>query len=155
MSDKSFSRNQGDHRERSVVKLTNRLAKAKNLERRSIREDARPFLHAVRLHNRVKKASTNLPVIHLLVNMRELLKRTLGPLPNQFAVPKFLFSQPVGLMIVSTTSRHPLIFPMVLNILPFHLDVQFDMSPITPGLIKKILSKLSNSSAPGPDKIRY
>ena len=57
MSDKSFSRNQGNHREMSVVKLTHRLAKAKNLERSSgsIREDARPFLHAVRLHNRVKK----------------------------------------------------------------------------------------------------
>ena len=36
-----------------------------------------------------------------------------------------------------------------------NLDVQFDMSPNTSGLIKKILSKLSNSSAPGPDKIRY
>ena len=32
---------------------------------------------------------------------------------------------------------------------------EFDMSPVTQGLFKKTLQKLSNSSAPGSDEIGY
>uniref|UniRef100_A0A1X7UWX7 Reverse transcriptase domain-containing protein n=1 Tax=Amphimedon queenslandica TaxID=400682 RepID=A0A1X7UWX7_AMPQE len=34
-------------------------------------------------------------------------------------------------------------------------DVEFDLSPITPGIIRRVLSKCSNSSSPGPDGISY
>lgn len=33
--------------------------------------------------------------------------------------------------------------------------VEFDMTPITPRLIRRVLSKCSNSSSPGPDGISY
>ena len=166
MSDKSFSRNQGDHHERSVVKLTNRLAKAKNLERRSIREDARPFLHAVRLHNRVKKASTNFTSFRSACKQERAFKKNPWSFAKSVCCSKVLVQPTCGpeacfnyfkaSFDISNGLEYTSFPSWIVDVMPqSNLDVQFDMSPITPGLIKKILSKLSNSSAPGPDKIRY
>ena len=43
----------------------------------------------------------------------------------------------------------------VVNYTPVITQDTFDLTPITPGMVKKILQKCSSSSTPGPDKVTY
>ena len=43
----------------------------------------------------------------------------------------------------------------VVNYTPEITQDTFDLTPITPGLVKRILKKCSSSSKPGPDKVTY
>ena len=49
--------NKDPYHSQAVVRLTERLGKAKNVERRQFRANSKRFLDAVHLHNRAKKAS--------------------------------------------------------------------------------------------------
>jgi len=78
------SGNVGTHRECGVVALTRRLAKTKN-QVRSETGVSRPFLTAVRAHNRALKAARQASLKKSAVSKKRTSETTLGPLPKLFA----------------------------------------------------------------------
>ena len=155
------------HRPRAIVRLTERLAKAKNIQRRQFKTHPREFLDAVRLHNRVKKAADNATISRSTRQQEKAFRSNPWVFsksicnPKSQTVPHFTMEEGLKHFKPSfETSKDPKYSSLptwVADVMPQPVTttLEFDMSPVRPKLIKKTLKKLSNASAPGPDKISY
>ena len=158
----------GPHRPRAMVKLTERLAKAKNKLRRDFRHNPREFLNAVRAHNKVFKATSRTESDRNTLRKEKAFnanpwsfsksvchQHTKTPPPQFSAETCFNYFKPT--FEAPSNSNYSELPQWVKEVMPIPEEIEspFDMSPIKPKNVKSTLRKLSNASAPGPDKIMY
>lgn len=157
----------GPHRDRGIIKLTRRLAKVKNMARRSFNANPSGFLHGV--HNKAVKAAhqstlqrnTRHQEREFRSNPWSFSKSVCCPNDNRTA-PTFsqtdceaYFNQVFSGSSCSYTSLPSWVEEVCPPPTPNDSLVEFDLSPITPGYIKGMLKKCSSKSAPGDDGITY
>lgn len=165
------SPNTSSHRERAVLRAKVRLTVEKNRLRRSIRSSPIQFLCAVRAHNRLCKATR----AQDLSRSTKKQERAFRSNPWKFAKsvcmdgehqiePSFTMQAGLQYFQESFNAPHPVysglpswctdIFKLSLNNQgePEHC---FDLSPITPSIIKHTLSKCPSQSSPGTNGITY
>ena len=161
------SHRSGPHRERAILKLTKRLAKIKNAKRKDFTNDPRDFLTAVRLHNRVKKASEKSKSFRETCRQERAFQnnpwsysKSICNTTSSKVSPKFSsdtclshFKPSFEAQANPSYATLPRWVPETMP-LPDTLS-SFDLSPIRPREIRSILKKLSKPSAPGPDSISY
>ena len=152
--------NKGPHHPRAVVRLT------ENVERRQFRANPKRFLDAVRLHNRAKKASKRATISSRARKQERAFRENPWSFSKSVCCPKSQanpsFTMETGLnhfkssFEASNGPQYSSLPAWVEEVIPHpEITSNFDMSPVTPGLIRKTLKKLPNTSAPGPDKISY
>ena len=155
----------GNHRPRAITRLTNRLAEMKNTTRKSFSTNPSEFLNLVRCHNKAKKAQK------ILNDQRSArkLERTFRSNPWQFAksicgedsqtAPNFSAQDCLSYFSTqnsNTSSKYSHLPDWVPQVVPQPcIDSPFDLSAITPAIVKKTLQKCPSSSAPGPEHISY
>ena len=167
-----FSPNQpeqrtGPQRPRAIMRLTIRLAKAKNAQQSQFKGNPKDFLDAVRLHNRVKKAADNAAISRTTCQQERAFRSNPWVFSKSVCLPKSqtapTFTMEAGLQHFKPSFEAPKV-PHYSSLPNWVADVmprpvtptsEFDMSPVRPRLIKKTLRKISNASTPGPDKISY
>ena len=147
------------------MRLTERLGKAKNVETRQFRVNPKRFLDAVRLHNRAKKASKRAKTSRSAQKQERAFRENPWSFSKSVCCPKPQanpsFTMETGLnrfqssFEASSGPQYSSLPAWVEEVPHPEITSNFDMSPVTPGLIRNILRKLPNTSAPGPDKIRY
>ena len=155
-----------NHKQRSIIKLTKRLAKVKTACRREFLSIPKQFLCSVRAHNKVKQAKDQ----YLELRATRKQERAFKQNPWKFAksvcnskqnlLPTFsmstcyeYFKETYSEIEVTYTSGLP---DWVSQVMPVPKIVEeFDLSAIAPHLIKRTLQKCPSKSSPGPDSIIY
>ena len=154
-----------NHRECSIVHPTKTLAKFKNQSRQTFSTSPGESLSAVRAHNKAKKAMDHHNSQRSMRKQEKAFKRN----PWKFS-KSVCEDKPDTLPSFSLTTCHKYFESIyskskitynglpdwVHNVMPVpDITEEFDMSPVTPRLIKHTLQKCSANSSPGPDKITY
>ena len=153
-----------DHRTRLPRTTELRLAREKNQARTTFRDNPRQFLQLVRAHHRLVQTSRTQTAAKSAMKQEQAFRRN----PWQFA--KSVCGQtrniPPNFSAEEAYSHFENVFSdrmvqytkmpkWAVNYTPVTTQDTFDLTPITPGLVKKILKKCSSSSTPGPDKVPY
>ena len=162
----SSERFAGPHREKGIIKLTRRLAKLKNIAHMSFHAQTVAFLNGVRVHNKSLKAA------HKTTQQRSARQQEKAFISNPWLFAKSVCS-PSGPPIVPSFSASicqsyfkscsqgkvaPILVYLDGSITfppPTDIVSEFDLSPITPGYIKRTLQKCSSKSSPGDNKLTY
>ena len=123
-------------------------------------------MDAVQLHNQVKKASERATTSRAARKQECAFRKNPWTFdksvcqPRQDAKPSFTME--VGLVHFRSTfqdsngPRYSSLPTWVLEAMPRpEIVTEFNISHVTPSLIKRFLRKLPNASAPGPDRISY
>ena len=154
----------GQIRERAIVRLTKCLAELKNQSRHTFPHNPFEFLNVVRVH-RKSKTATDHYAQHRSARKQEKAFRN-----NPWKFSKSIYedlntSQPTFSMQIcldyfqSTYSEANVSYKKlpdwVREETVADIQVEFDLSAITPGLIKCTLQKCSSTSSPGSDGITY
>ena len=124
------------------------------------------FLNAVRLHNRAKKASTKAKTSRSAQKQERAFRENPWSFSKSVCCPKPQvnpsFTMETGLnhfqsSFESSSGPQYSSLPAWVEEVMLHPEItsNFDVSPVTPGLIRKTLRKLQNTSAPDPEKISY
>ena len=156
----------GRHREKGIIKLTRRLAKLKNIARRSFHAQPVAFLNGARVHNK------SLKVARKTTQLRSARQQEKAFRSNPWLFAKSVCS-PSGPPIVPSFSASicqsyfEKLFSgkgcsyfglpgWVHNVSPpTDIVSEFDLSPITPEYSKRTLQKCSSKSSPGDNKLTY
>ena len=155
----------GLHRLSSIQKTARNLAMTKNSLRGSISTNPRPFLNAVRAHNKVAKVAAD------AANHRSTLQqeRKYRQNPFEFArsilqskknQPPEFSAQSAHQFLRTSFSKEPCTYAglpdWIHSVMPTPLIRKpFDMSPITPSQVKRALRKCSSKSSSGCNGISY
>ena len=156
----------GCHRPRSTNKLLANLAEKKNAARKQFQTDPGTFLSSVRVHNRCVKASRK-SAFH-----KSTLKQEKAFRSNPWEFSKSLCCSKLSVEPSFTSSKCFEYFQHLFSsdcgppysCLPTWVKDQFqhnnppsafEMSSITPAVVRRDLNRCSNGSTPGPDKISY
>ena len=152
------------HRTRPSRTTELRLAREKNQARTTFRDNPRQFLQLVRAHHRLVQTSRTQTAAKSAMKQEQAFRRN----PWQFAksvceqtrnvAPKFSAEEAYSHFENVFSDRMVQYTGMpewVVNYTPEITQDTFDLTPITPGLVKRILKKCSSSSTPGPDKVTY
>ena len=156
----------GPHRPKSTDKLLANLAEEKNAARKQFQTDPGTFLSAIRVHNRCLKAS------HKSAFHRSTLKQEKAFRSNPWEFSKSVCCLKSSVEPSFTSSKCFEYFQHLFSSdcgppssgLPTCVKDQFqltnppsafDMSSITPAVVRRALNRCSNGSIPGPDKISY
>ena len=156
------TRTRNCHRTRLSRNLKLLLAREKNQARKTFKENPRQFLQLVCAHHRLVKTSRTETAA------KSAMKQTFRKNPWQFAksvceqtrkvAPKFSAEEAYNHFENEFSDRRVKYTELpewVVKYTPEPTQDTFDLTPITPGLVKRILKKCSSSSTPGPDKVTY
>jgi len=151
----------GPHRDRAIIRLTERLRRLKSDLRRC---GSTHLMSAVRLHNKCLRAARKDSARRSTVRQENCFRKN----PWKFAqetcrppdktIPNF--SAQTCLQYFESVMSSPAPyndFPEWISEvweLPVSVN-EFDMSPIRPREVKQVLKRCSSTSAPGPDGITY
>ena len=165
---RAFIPTQGSHRPHSIDKLVSVTTKKKNESRKYFKANPPLFLDAVRAHNKVFQAAQKSS------EHRSAIKQERAFCQNPWKYSKSVccsksqqrpsFSETICFEFFKAQfyinngpayNSLPTWVSGLFSGIEDGVDVEFDMTPITQRLIRRVLSKCSNSSSPGPDGISY
>ena len=154
-----------DHRPRQIERLVENLRQEKNKNRGRIVDQPQAFLHSMRAHNKALKD------LNSWKRQRSSVKQEQAFWKNRWSFAKSAcqpgmsvpseptFNSQTALAFFrsqhSPNDNETLIPSWVRQVLPSSYTSQFDLSPITPGIVKKVLKNTNKNSSPGEDEIRY
>ena len=155
----------GSHRDRQIVRMKNTLAQAKNRLRQNFHRLPGKFLNAVRTHNLAVRCQREFQ--HQQATRRQ--EKAFCSNPWKFAKsacttssqlePTFSLadaSQYFSQSFSDDGSAYASLPSWVYDYSPSPIvHHEFDLSPITPGIVKRTLKKCKSNSTPGPDGITY
>ena len=154
-------------RTRQIQKVTEHLRQLKNSERKMMRQNKASFNNLVRAHNKAKKMCDQLTT-NSNIRVHERAFR-----PNPWHYAKKLCDDKTSKPHLECPSKQTFVYfaastkddgaysaipPWVSEVqtIPGDEDLmKFDLSPITPSLVKKVLKTRSSGSALGEDGITY
>ena len=154
------------HREVQIVKISKKLMVAKNKARRNISLDIRTFLNSVRVHNKLLKlakkqqqfTSVRRQEKAFLQNPWKFSKSACSDNESK-GDPSFSSSEVFEHFSSTFSGKHchyQSLPRWIEDCMPSStITEDFDMSPITPSLVKAFLKKCSSTSSPGEDGISY
>ena len=154
------------HHDNQLIKLSKKLAVAKNNARRCIRLETQTFLNSVRMHNKIVKLSRKSSQESSTRRQEKGFRNN----PWQFAKsactdsedassPTFTSSDACQYFSDSFSKTHSTnqsLPSWIYDSMPSPTATEeFDDSPVTPGVIKALLKKCPSVSSPGVDGISY
>ena len=157
------------HRDRAIVRLTKRLASLKNNSRKQFPSERSQFLNAVRAHNKTLRAERQQQREKSGFKQEKAFRNNpwkfANSVCNEPVKSSPTFSQTTCFQHFETAfsdsealyKELPDWVPRV-SPSPDETDdvyCPFDMSAITPGVVKRTLQKCSTSSSPGHDQLTY
>ena len=156
-----------NHCDGSIVKHCKTLAEKKNKLRKDINSSTgeKGYFGAVRAHNKMLKHAKKLAKHQRITNEERLYKKN----PWQFAKetcntksklePTFSKEEALNYFSNSFSSEYSKYSSLpdwvYTAFQPPNITEEFDLSPITPSIIKMLLKRCTKPSAPGMDKITY
>ena len=158
------TRTKNHHRTRLARNSELRLAREKNQARTTFRENPRQFLQLVRSHHRLVQAARTQTAAKSTVKQEQAFQRNLWQFAKSVCEqtrkvpPNFSANEAYNHFENVFSERGVKYTEMpewVVNYTPATAQDTFDLTPITPGLVKRILKKCSSSSTPGPDRVSY
>ena len=137
-----------------------RLTREKNQARTTFRDNRRQFLQLVHAHHRLVQTSRTQTAVKSVMKQEQTFRRsswqfaksvcgqTRNVPPNLSAEEAYRhFHNVISDKMVQYTEMPK----WVVKYTPVIMQDTFNLTPITPGLVKKILKKCSSSSTPRPD----
>ena len=164
----AFIPTRGSHRPRSIDKLVSVTTKKKNESRKYFKANPPLFPDAVRAHNKVLQATRKSSEHRSAIKQERAFhqnpwkysksvccsKSQQSPSFSETVCIEFFKAQ-FNINNVPAYNGLPAWVRGLFSGTEDGVDVEFDMTPITPRLIRRVLSKCSNSSSPGPNGISY
>ena len=156
------------HRTRRIEKVTEKLRNLKKSLGKSRERNSSSFMHAIRAHNKLLKASRSYDQRKDLRRQERAFRENPWSFakkacdgPRYNVVPSFnelVATNYFATILDRNNSNYSGLPNWVKEVTPSpdpkHMS-PFDLSPITPGIVKRTLMKRSSNSSPGEDGITY